>query len=113
VRKKLAHAKCRTNSQKPSDELYANFRASFPQLGSSVKTSAGPSHAQTSLTDALDVAVTSRYVLPDICVAAPFPIRSAAQLFGPSKKMGAAFKQPWRCITGILQTIHFIRLHIR
>ena len=60
----MANRKCRTNSQKPTDELYANFRASFPQLGSSVKTSAGPSQVQTSLTDALDVAVTSRYVLP-------------------------------------------------
>jgi hypothetical protein len=56
------------NSQKPSEELIANFKASFPGLSSSGSRSgsltaaaeAGSSQLTTSLTDALDVAVTSR-----------------------------------------------------
>ncbi|KAF2429549.1 CP2 transcription factor family protein-like protein [Tothia fuscella] len=53
----------RKSSQKPSDELYESFKASFPQLTTPTST-AGPSvqglSSSTSLTEALDVAVTAR-----------------------------------------------------
>ena len=55
-------------SQKPADELYDSFRASFPELTTTTAAS-GPAHGSTSLADALDVAVPSR------CV--PLPCRSS------------------------------------
>jgi hypothetical protein len=61
-----ADLSCRKSSQKPSDELYESFKASFPQFTAPTST-AGPSQSlssSTSLTDALDVAVTARYVDP-------------------------------------------------
>ncbi|KAF2835935.1 hypothetical protein M501DRAFT_987883 [Patellaria atrata CBS 101060] len=48
----------RTNSQKPTDELYEHFKATFPSLGTRAPVSA--SQTSTSLTDALDVALHSR-----------------------------------------------------
>lgn len=57
---------CR-NSQKPPDELLANFKASFPSLSSAQRsgssTTADPVevvNVTTSLTDALDIADPSR-----------------------------------------------------
>lgn len=56
-----------TNSQKPNDELYNNFKASFPQLLGGNGEPNPPSlhlplHGATSLSDALDVAMNPRYV---------------------------------------------------
>jgi len=47
-------------SQKPSDELYKNFKANFPQFGQSVADGNAPAHGATSLTDALDIPVNTR-----------------------------------------------------
>ncbi|KAK3062231.1 hypothetical protein LTS18_004555, partial [Coniosporium uncinatum] len=50
-----------TNSQKPNDELYAQFKASFPSLPPPAScASATPSQTVTSVSDALDIAMHNR-----------------------------------------------------
>jgi hypothetical protein len=47
----------RRTSQKPSDELYKNFKANFPALGASTSpSSSNPPQPAASLTDPLDAA---------------------------------------------------------
>jgi hypothetical protein len=54
----------RRNSQKPSDELVRNFKDNFPQLNvGSIGTTAS-AEGSTSLADALEDSVTSRYGQP-------------------------------------------------
>lgn len=54
----------RRTSQKPSDELYRNFKANFPELSGAhdSPTSSAPAHAQptTSLAEALDIPLNPR-----------------------------------------------------
>ena len=55
---------CRRTSQKPSDELYKTFKASFLQLNQSVVGTSAPAQGATSLTDGLDISVLQRYASP-------------------------------------------------
>lgn len=50
----------RTNSQKPNDELYEDFKASFPQLTQTTSSSAANAQSGPTLTAALDVALHPR-----------------------------------------------------
>ena len=50
----------RTNSQKPNAELLENFRAAFPHLAQTSRSQSLTNPTTTSLTDALDVAHTTR-----------------------------------------------------
>lgn len=52
----------RRTSQKPTDELYKNFKASFPQFNQGAIGTTAPTQIATSLADALDVSVNQRYV---------------------------------------------------
>ncbi|OCK72975.1 hypothetical protein K432DRAFT_430810 [Lepidopterella palustris CBS 459.81] len=54
--------KNRTNSQKPNDELYENFKATFGPLAATTRSSATNAQSGPTLTDALDVALHSRHV---------------------------------------------------
>lgn len=54
---------CRRTSQKPSDELYKDFKASFPQFNPGTVTTSAATHAATSLAEALDISVNQRYAL--------------------------------------------------
>lgn len=54
----------RRNSQKPSDELVRNFKDNFPQLNPGRIVTTASAEASTSLADALDSSVNSRYGLP-------------------------------------------------
>lgn len=70
-------------SQKPADELYENFRASFVELATTTASS-GPLHGSSSLADALDVAVPPRCVAslaaaprPHFCRSLPVSIAPA------------------------------------
>jgi len=57
-----ADRRCRTNSQKPNEELIQNFRASFPHLAQPTRSQSVNNPTGSSLTDALDVAHSARYV---------------------------------------------------
>lgn len=50
-------------SQKPSDELYRNFKANFPQLSRTVENSSAGAHGPTTtaVAEALDVPLIPRY----------------------------------------------------
>ena len=52
----------RRNSQKPSDEFYKNFKASFPNLSPGEIGTTAPAPGATSLAEALDISVNQRYV---------------------------------------------------
>ena len=53
----------RKTSQKPSDELYANFKASFPHLSSIPATTLGDSQqASVAVANSIDITLESRYV---------------------------------------------------
>ncbi|KAF2252576.1 hypothetical protein BU26DRAFT_259274 [Trematosphaeria pertusa] len=51
----------RANSQKPNEELLENFRATFPHLAQTTRSQSLNNPTGTSLTDALDVAHTTRH----------------------------------------------------
>ncbi|KAF2200964.1 hypothetical protein GQ43DRAFT_449125 [Delitschia confertaspora ATCC 74209] len=51
----------RTNSQKPNEELIENFKATFPHLANPIRSATINNPPGSSLTDALDVAHTTRH----------------------------------------------------
>jgi len=52
------------SSNKPSEELYRNFKANFPELARPVVGSTAPAHGAPSLADALDIPLNPRYAVP-------------------------------------------------
>jgi hypothetical protein len=58
-------------AQKPNEELLENFRASFPHLAHTTRSQSIGNPTGSSLTDALDVAHSGRYVLSSSSAPAP------------------------------------------
>lgn len=49
------------SSNKPTEELYRNFKANFPELSRPVIGSTAPAHGTHTLADALDIPLNPRY----------------------------------------------------